>query len=336
MKKIETDVLIVGAGPVGLFCVFELGQLGLKSCLVDSLNEIGGQCTALYPEKPIYDIPAYTKISAKKLIEKLDSQIKPFKPTFLLDQTVECLMEKKEKFILKTSKNKLVNAKCIIIAAGNGVFGPNKPPLSNIEKFEGKSVFYSIPDKSIFKKKKVAIAGGGNSAADWAIELASTTKIIYFIHRRKNLRAAPNSVKELEKLEKKGKVKMVIPYQIDSLKGTNGLIDELVVRHLTDKTIHIKTDYLLPFFGLSSDLGPIKKWELKIDKNELTINQSTCETSRKGIFAVGDICTYPGKLKLILTGFSEAAIASQSCYKKIFPEKKLHFEYSTTKGINKL
>jgi thioredoxin reductase (NADPH) len=336
MKKIETDVLIVGAGPIGLFCVFQLGQLGLRSCLVDSLSEIGGQCTALYPEKPIYDIPAYPKISAKKLIEKLDAQINPFKPAFLLDQTVEYLVEEEKKFILKTSKQNQINAKCVIIAAGNGVFGPNKPPLSNIEDFESKSVFYSISDKSIFNKKKVAIAGGGDSATDWAIELAHTTKIVYFIHRRKNFRAAPNSVKELKKLEKKGKIKMIIPYQINSLNGKNGVIDELVVRDLANNTINLKVDYFLPFFGLSSDLGPIKKWELEIEKNELSINQSTCETSKEGIFAIGDICTYPGKLKLILTGFSEAAIASQSCYKKVFPDRELHFEYSTTKGINKL
>ncbi len=335
MKNIQTDVLIVGAGPIGLFCVFELGQLGIKSCLVDSLNEIGGQCSTLYPEKPIYDIPAYPQISAKQLINKINQQIKPFNPIFLLNQTVENLKKENNLFIIQTSKKNFVYAKCVIVAAGNGVFGPNKPPINNIEEFENKSVFYSVTDKSIFNKTKVVIAGGGDSAADWAIELAKNTKLIYFVHRRTKLRASPNSVKKLKDLEKKGKIKMIIPYQLDSLKGKNGFMDELIVGDLNGKKINLQADYLIPFFGLSSNLGPIKDWELEIEKNELIINQSTCETSKNGIYAVGDICHYPGKLKLILTGFSEAAIAAHSCYKKVFPDKVLRFEYSTTKGINK-
>ncbi|MAH78744.1 MAG: NAD(P)/FAD-dependent oxidoreductase [Rickettsiales bacterium TMED254] len=336
MKNIETDVLIIGAGPVGLFSVFELGQLGLKCCLVDSLSEIGGQCSALYPEKPIYDIPAYPEIAANELIKKLKEQSNPFKPIFLLNQRVEDLEEINKNFKIKTSNKNIINAKCIILAAGNGVFGPNKPPLDNINKFEGKSIFYSVTNKSIFDNKKVVIAGGGDSAADWAIELANKTEIIYFVHRRSKLRAAPNSVKKLNLLEKKKKLKMIIPYQLDSIKGNNGNLEEVLVRDMEGNLISLQTDYFLPFFGLSTNLGPIKNWELEIEKNEIVINQSTCETSRKGIFAIGDICNYPGKLKLILTGFAEAAIAAHSCYKKIFPDKVLHFEYSTTSGVKKL
>lgn len=334
MKKLDTDVLIVGAGPVGLFCVFELGQLNIKSCIVDSLDEIGGQCAALYPEKPIYDIPAYPKISGKDLIEKLKKQISPFKPSFFLNQIVESFKEEKSHFVIETSAKNRISAKCIIIAAGNGMFGPNKPPLQNISKFEGKSVFYSINDKSIFKDKKIAIAGGGDSAADWAIELSKTSKMVYFIHRRPKLRAAPSSVNKLKELEKKGKIEMIIPYQLDSLEGNDGFIEKIILKNFNNEKKYLKVDYFLPFFGLSSNLGPLKEWELNIEKNLLNINQSTCQTSKEGIFAVGDICDYPGKLKLILTGFSEAAIAAHSCRKKIYPNEILHFEYSTTKGVS--
>jgi len=217
MKNLQTDVLIIGAGPVGMFCVFELGQLGIKSCLVDSLDEIGGQCSALYPEKPIYDIPAYPSISAENLINQINKQIKPFNPIINLEQKVVEIKEENNSFIIKTSKEKLINAKCIIIAAGTGAFGPNKPPIKDIEEFEDKSVFYSIQDKSIFRNKNLVIAGGGDSAVDWAIELAEESKKIYFIHRRSKLRAAPNSVKKLENLCSTGKVEMIIPYQVDSI-----------------------------------------------------------------------------------------------------------------------
>ena len=336
MKNLETDVLIIGAGPIGLFCVFELGQLGIKSTIIDSLSEVGGQCSALYPEKPIYDIPAYPEISASDLIKNIQKQISPFKPLINLDEKVEKLSQLDQHFIIKTSKDSTITAKCIIIAAGSGAFGPNKPPIENISQFENKSVFYSVKDKSIFKNKNLVIAGGGDSAVDWAIELAEQSKKIFFVHRRKKLRAAPNSVKKLEQLSESGKIEMIIPFQIDSIKGQDGYLSEVIVRDLNEKKVSLKADFFLPFYGLSSDLGPIKNWEMEINNNNLNINQATCETSRKGIFAVGDVCNYSGKLKLILTGFSEAAIAAQSCYKKIFPNKTLHFEYSTTKGINKI
>ena len=336
MKTLETDVLIIGAGPVGLFSVFELGQLGIKSHLIDSLGEIGGQCSALYPEKPIYDIPAYPNITAEKLIVKINEQIAPFKPNIDLSQKVNKIKKIKEKFYVETSKKKIIYCKCIIIAAGCGAFGPNKPPLEDILEYEEKSIFYSINDKLKFKNKSIAIAGGGDSAVDWAIELSSIAKKIYFIHRREKLRAAPNSVKKLKNLCLNNNLEMIIPYQIDSINGKNGIIDELIVKNLENKMLSLKIDYFLPFFGLSSDLGPIKDWELDIKNNNLIVDQATCLTSTDGIYAIGDVCTYPGKLKLILTGFSEAAIAAHSCYGTIFPNKSLHFEYSTTKGIKKV
>ena len=336
MKKINTDVLIIGAGPVGLFTVFELGQLGMKSCVVDSLEDIGGQCTALYPDKPIYDIPAYPSVTAGELIDNLKKQIDPFKPTLLMNQKVNELKKHKDFYSVKTSTNNIIESKCIIIAAGNGAFGPNKPPLKNIDSFENKTIFYHIRDKSKFRKKTIAIAGGGDSAVDWAIELSKTSKKIFFIHRRNKLRAIPQNVEILYDLENKGKIEMMIPYQLDSIEGKNGIIDHLIIKKMDEEKKKLEVDYFLPFFGLSTNLGPIKDWELELEKNILKVKQETCETNLNGIFAIGDVCSYPGKLKLILTGFSEAAIASHNCFNKINPEKTLHFEYSTTKGINKL
>ena len=336
MKKINTDVLIIGAGPVGLFTVFELGQLGMKSCVVDSLEDIGGQCTALYPDKPIYDIPAYPSITAGELINNLKKQIDPFKPILLMNQKVNELKKHKDFYSVKTSTNNIIESKCIIIAAGNGAFGPNKPPLKNIDSFENKTIFYHIRDKSKFRKKTVAIAGGGDSAVDWAIELSKTSKKIFFIHRRNKLRAIPQNVEVLYDLENEGKIEMMIPYQLDSIEGKNGIIDHLIIKNMDEEKKKLEVDYFLPFFGLSTNLGPIKDWELELEKNILKVKQETCETNLNGIFAIGDVCSYPGKLKLILTGFSEAAIASHNCFNKINPEKTLHFEYSTTKGINKL
>lgn len=336
MKIYETDVLIIGAGPVGLFCVFELGQLGIKSIVVDSLENIGGQCTALYPEKPIYDIPAYPEITAQNLIQKIRTQISPFKPNILLNRKVLKFDKKNNIFDILTSNDDQIKAKCIIIAAGSGAFGPNKPPLKNLEEFENKSIFYSIKNKLIFKDKNIVIAGGGDSAVDWAIELAPKSKKVFFVHRREKLRAAPNSVNRLKELEKNGKVEMIIPFQIHSINGKDGKIKEVIVKDLKDNFKKIEADFFLPFFGLSSDLGPIKNWEIEIQNNNLKIDQETCQTNKAGIFAVGDVCHYNGKLKLILTGFSEAAIAAHSCYEIIFPNKALHFQYSTTKGITKL
>ena len=334
MKQINTDVLIIGAGPVGLFSVFQLGQLGMKSCVVDCLPQAGGQCSELYPEKPIYDIPAYPVITGNDLVENLINQIKPFNSEFLLNQRVDQVNYNKDQFICETSNGNKISSKCIFIAAGNGAFGPNKPPLENIENFENISVLYNVDKKNIFLDKTIAIAGGGDSAVDWAIELSSIAKKIYFIHRREKLRAAPNSVEKLKSLSLDKNIEMIIPYQIDSIQGQNGKIETLTVKDLNNETRKLEVDYFLPFFGLSTKLGPISNWGLGIEKKILRVDQSSCQTSKKGIYGIGDICNYPGKLKLILTGFAEAAAASHHCYKLVFPDKSLHFEYSTTKGIN--
>ena len=334
MKQINTDVLIIGAGPVGLFSVFQLGQLGMKSCVVDCLPQAGGQCSELYPEKPIYDIPAYPVITGNDLVESLKNQIKPFNSKFLLNQRVDQVNYNKDQFICETSNGNKISSKCIFIAAGNGAFGPNKPPLENIENFENISVLYNVDKKNIFLDKKIAIAGEGDSAVDGAIELSSITKKIYFIHRREKLRAAPNSVEKLKSLSLDKNIEMIIPYQIDSIQGQNGKIETLTVKDLNNETRKLEVDYFLPFFGLSTKLGPISNWGLEIEKKILRVDQSSCQTSKKGIYGIGDICNYPGKLKLILTGFAEAAAASHHCYKLVFPDKSLHFEYSTTKGIN--
>ena len=334
MKQINTDVLIIGAGPVGLFSVFQLGQLGMKSCVVDCLPQAGGQCSELYPEKPIYDIPAYPVITGNDLVESLKNQIKPFNSKFLLNQRVDQVNYNKDQFICETSNGNKISSKCIFIAAGNGAFGPNKPPLENIENFENISVLYNVDKKNIFLDKTIAIAGGGDSAVDWAIELSGITKKIYFIHRREKLRAAPNSVEKLKSLSLDKNIEMIIPYQIDSIQGRNGKIETLTVKDLNNETKKLEVDYFLPFFGLSTKLGPISNWGLEIEKKILRVDQSSCQTSKKGIYGIGDICNYPGKLKLILTGFAEAAAASHHCFKLVFPDKSLHFEYSTTKGIN--
>ena len=299
----------------------------------DCLKWLGN--ALLYTLKNQYMIYPHPEISAQKLIDKHNSD-KTFNPKFMLGEIVEKFEEKDGKFLLSTSSKNLIISKCVIIAAGNGAFGPNKPPLENIETFENKSIFYHINNKSIFKKKKIAIAGGGDSAADWAIELSSIAKKVYFIHRRQKLRAAPVSVEKLFELEKQNKLEMIIPFQIDSVNGSDGNLENITVKNLNGTKKTLSVDFFLPFFGLSTDLGPIKDWELDLEKNLLTVNQSNCQTSKKGIYAIGDVCTYPGKLKLILTGFSEAAMAAHSCFNRVFPEKVLHFEYSTTSGIKNI
>ena len=247
MKQIDTDVLIIGAGPIGLFSVFQLGQLGMKSCVVDCLPKAGGQCSELYPEKPIYDIPAYPIVTGKELVDNLENQIKPFNSEFLLNQRVDQVISKENKFIAKTSLGNEISSKCIFIAAGNGAFGPNKPPLENIKSFEDISVLYSIDKKEIFLNKTIAIAGGGDSAVDWAIELSNIAEKIYFIHRRQKLRAAPNNVEKLKKLSLNNNVELVIPFQIDSIQGVNGKIETLTVKDLKNKKDNFKLSIFFLF-----------------------------------------------------------------------------------------
>jgi thioredoxin reductase (NADPH) len=333
MKHSTTDIAIIGAGPVGLFTVFQAGMLKMNCHVIDTLESPGGQCISLYPEKPIYDIPAHPKILAKDLVDSLMEQIAPFSPTFHLNQRVEHLSKQDDCFVLETSNGNVIKAKAVIIAAGAGAFGPNRPPLDRLEEFENNSVFYMVTRKESLRGKKVMIAGGGDSAVDWAISLAEIADVT-LVHRRDKFRCAPNSHDQVLSLAKQEKIKIVTPYQLDQLCGKNGVLEEVILRDFEGNTKSFPTDVLLSFYGLAMDIGPIEHWGLDIHKKHLAINPLTMETNIPGVFAVGDICSYPGKLKLILTGFSEAAIACHAIYGLVFPGELLHFEYSTTKGIS--
>lgn len=333
-ETLKTDVVIVGAGPVGLFAVFECGMMRLKCHVVDTLDHAGGQCTALYPEKPIYDIPGYPMIEAGQLINRLKEQAAPFNPVYHLGQQVTSLEKTKEnRWLVTTSKGTGIEAKVVMIAAGVGAFGPNRPPLEKIEHYEGRSVFYYVTNKEDFRGKRIVIAGGGDSAVDWALNLAPLAHHIDFVHRRPKFRAAPESVAQLEALAATGKVSFVVPYQLDALKGEGGCLTAVRVKTLEGETKDLEADVLLPFFGLSMNLGPIAEWGLSLEKNHLVVSAETMETSAPGIFAIGDIATYPGKLKLILTGFSEAAQAAHKAREIVYPGEVWHFEYSTTQGV---
>jgi thioredoxin reductase (NADPH) len=328
-----TDIVIIGAGPAGLFTIFEAGMLKMQCHVIDALDMTGGQCAALYPEKPIYDIPGYPSILALELVEKLAEQAAPFKPTYHLGQRVEKVQKTDAGFTVGTSKGTTIHCKAIIIAAGCGAFGPNRPPLEGIEAYEAKSVFYMVAKREDFRGKKVVIAGGGDSAVDWAISLSELTEKLYVVHRRDKFRCAPESASKLKALADAGKIEMVVPYQLAGLEGANGKLTGVVVATLEGEKRTLPADVLLPFFGLSMELGPIAEWGLNIDKNHITVNPATCATSTPGIFAIGDIVHYEGKLKLILNGFAEAAMACHAARKLLHPDEVLHFEYSTTKGV---
>ena len=331
--SISTDVVIIGAGPVGLFSIFQCGMLGLKTHVIDILPEIGGQCTALYPEKPIYDIPAHPKILAKDLVEQLKKQADPFKPIYHLNQSVTDFTHQKDYWIVKTNQNTLIKTKAILIAAGGGLFGPNRPPLKDIELYENYSVFYAVREKEIFRNKNIMIAGGGDSAIDWAIELSSIAKKIYLIHRRSKFRAAPEMVNQLYALEKQNKISILTPYQLHSLQGEGKQLSSVSIINFEQKVEHISVDALLAFYGLSMNITIVQEWGVHLDNNLIKIDPVDGSTSLPGIYAIGDIATYAKKLKLILCGFSEAAMAAHGIYRYIYPDKILHFQYSTTQGV---
>lgn len=333
MAGLTTDIVIIGAGPVGLFAVFEAGMLKMQCHVIDSLEAIGGQCAALYPEKPIYDIPGFPEIPAQGLIDNLERQISPFKPVFHLDQQVMTLDKTEQGWSVTTSKGTQIEAKAVIIAAGAGAFGPNRPPLDRLGEFEGRSVFYLVRRKEDFRGKRIVIAGGGDSAVDWANVLADVAEHIYVIHRRPKFRAAPESVSRMEQLVAEGKLEMVIPYQLSGLVGENGQLRQVLVADLDGGERALGADILLPFFGLAMNLGPIQHWNLAMEKHHLTVDPATMATNAPGIYAIGDICQYPHKLKLILSGFHEAAMAMHHARDLVYPGQALHFEYSTSKGV---
>ncbi len=330
---IKTDVVIIGAGPTGLFCAHQLGIIGLKCEIVDNLHKIGGQCIELYPDKPIYDIPAVPECTGEELTNNLIKQIKPFKFNFHLNDRVQELTNKDDNWIVKTTSGKKFKTPNVVIAGGVGSFEPRKFPTKSAEKFDGTSVLYSIKDKTIFKDKSVAIFGGGDSALDWAIELSNSSKVS-LIHRRDEFRGAPASVKKIKELSEKSIINLFTKYSIKDVKG-NGTLEEIEIKSEEGKSKTIKADYVLGFFGLIMQLGPIADWGLNLDKKTIPVNTENFETNKKGIFAIGDICTYPGKLKLILSGFHEGALAARGCFKYARPNEKYRFEFTTASNTIK-
>ena len=337
-KTEQTDVVIIGAGPVGLFAVFELGMLKIRCHVVDSLEAIGGQCRALYPEKPIYDIPGYPEIMAGDLVDKLERQAAPFAPAYHLGQRVEAVSARNGAdgtgWRVETAAGTRIDCRAIVIAAGCGAFGPNRPPLPGIEAYEGRSLFYMVGRREDFRGKRIVIAGGGDSALDWTLSLAELAETIYVVHRRPKFRGAPESVAQLHRLaEADGPVELVVPYQLHGLDGRDGALEAVIVRSLDGDERRLPADALLAFFGLSMNLGPIAEWGLNLERNLIAVEPATCETNQPGIFAIGDITHYPGKLKLILSGFAEAALAAHAIHPLVHPDEELHWEYSTTKGL---
>ncbi|HYS47486.1 MAG TPA: NAD(P)/FAD-dependent oxidoreductase [Xanthobacteraceae bacterium] len=331
METIKTDVLIIGAGPIGLFAVFELGLLDMKAHLVDILDKPGGQCAELYPEKPIYDIPAIPYITGEGLVDALMAQIKPFGPTFHLGEMVESIEKIGDPlFRVITDCGKAFEAKVLVIAAGGGSFQPKKPPIPGIDAYEGKSVFYAVRKMDAFRDKDLLIVGGGDSALDWTLNLQPIAKRLTLLHRRDDFRAAPDSVGKMRALVAQGAMDLKIG-QVTALEGADGMLTGAAVKGSDGAVAKVACDTMLPFFGLTMKLGPVANWGIDMHEGELIpVDTAAFETRTPGIFAVGDINWYPGKLKLILSGFHEVALMAQKAYRYVFPDKRLVFQYTTS------
>jgi thioredoxin reductase (NADPH) len=328
---IKTDVVIIGAGPIGLFAVFELGLLDMKAHLIDILDKIGGQCAELYPEKPIYDIPGIPYTSAQGLVDALLQQIKPFNAQYHLNEMVETVEKIGDPlFLVKTDQGKEFESKIVVIAAGGGSFQPKRPPIPGVEPYEGKSIFYAVRKMEAFRGKRVVIVGGGDSALDWTLNLAPIASHLTLVHRRSEFRAAPDSVNKMMALVGEGKIDFVLG-QVTSLQGEGGQLSKALVKTNDGSSFDIACDAMLPFFGLTMKLGPVANWGFELKNNELIpVNTESFETSTPGIFAIGDINWYPGKLKLILSGFHEGALMAQKAHHYVYPEKRLVFQYTTS------
>ena len=331
---IKTDILIIGAGPTGLFTVFEAGLLKLKCHLIDALPQAGGQCSEIYPKKPIYDIPAYPEILAGDLTDKLLEQIKAFEPGFTLGERAETIEKlEDETFIVTTNRGTKHHALIVAIAGGLGSFEPRKPPIPNIADFEDKGVEYIIRDPEIYRDKKVVIAGGGDSALDWSIFLADVASEVTLVHRRNEFRGALDSVDKVQEFKDAGKIRLITPAEVKEVHGENHITGVSIIKN-GDEKIHLEVDHFIPLFGLSPKLGPIANWGLEIEKNAIKVNNALdYQTNIPGIYAIGDVNTYPGKLKLILCGFHEATLMCQSAYQRIHPDKKYVMKYTTVGGV---
>jgi len=327
----DVDVVIIGAGPVGLFAVFACGQLGMRAAVIDALADPGGQLTALYPEKPIYDIPGRPQVRADRLVSDLVEQAAPYRPAYFLGQEARSLSEDAcGVFSVETSKGETVRARAVVIAAGAGAFGPNRPPLKDIRDYETTSVFYHVAQRDRFSGKRLVIAGGGDSAVDWALSLAEVAQEVTVIHRRDKFRAHPANVAAMNAHPN---INILTKHQLVDLKGSNGTLEGIGVGRIGGETTVLEADVLLALFGLASDISVLRDWDIAIEGKVLPVSAETCQTSRDGVFAIGDIAHYPGKLKLILTGFAEASLAAHSAHQRVFPGKAIHSEYSTTRGV---
>ncbi|MEM7486026.1 MAG: NAD(P)/FAD-dependent oxidoreductase [Bacteroidota bacterium] len=333
---IKTDILIIGAGPTGLFAVFEAGLLQLKCHLIDALPQAGGQCSELYPKKPIYDIPGFPEVLAGDLVDNLMEQIKPFQPGFTLGERAENIEKLDDgSFIVTTNKGTQHHAPIIAIAGGLGSFEPRKPLLENLSKYEDNGIAYMIKEPEVYRNRKVVIAGGGDSALDWSIFLADIASEVTLVHRRNEFRGALDSVEKVQQLKDQGKINLITPAEIVGLQGEDHL-ESVLIRKTTNgsEDILLEVDDFIPLFGLSPKLGPIANWGLEIEKNAIKVdNTLDYQTNVPGIYAIGDVNTYPGKLKLILCGFHEATLMCQSAYQRIFPDKKYVMKYTTVGGI---
>lgn len=331
---ITTDICIVGAGPVGLFAVFEAGLLKMRCHLVDALPQVGGQLSEIYPQKPIYDIPGYPAVNAQELVDNLMKQIEPFHPTFTLGERLEQIERQEDKsFIVTTSDATKIHCKVIVIAGGLGCFEPRKPAVEKLEEFEGKGVAYMVKDPELFRDKEIVLAGGGDSALDWTIFLSNVAKKVTLVHRGETFRGAPDSAEKVFHLAEQGKINLVLKSNVIKIDG-NGKLNEVIIAGAENEESSIYADYLIPLFGLSPKLGPIADWGLNVEKSAIKVDTFDYATNVEGIYAIGDINTYPGKLKLILCGFHEAALMCQSAFKHVYPDQRLSFKYTTVNGIN--
>jgi len=333
MEPIYTDICIIGAGPVGLFAVFEAGLLKMRCHLIDVLPQVGGQLSEIYPQKPIYDIPGFPTINAQQLVDGLMEQIQPFKPGFSLGERVNELQQLEDgSFITRTSDDTEVHSKVVVIAGGLGCFEPRKPAIDNLENFEGKGVAYMIKNPEAYRGRRVVLAGGGDSALDWTIFLADIADEVTLIHRGDTFRGAPDSAEKVFELAKEGRINLILQAHITAING-NGHLQEVEVLGRDNEAMVIEVDNLIPLFGLTPKLGPIADWGLNVDKSAIIVDTFDYSTNVKGVYAIGDINHYPGKLKLILCGFHEAALMAQSAFKQVYPDQKLSFKYTTVYGV---